>query len=943
MWYTPCVLWAVTLWLWVRAGWANPQRETLEYSIVEGLGAETRIGNIQHDAGIDLKYDRQVLSQLHYLFLTTKDPAKQYFIVLENNGALMTRIRIDRETLCEPRAPVCQVDFDIAIRPVPVDFLEVVSVRITIKDVNDNAPIFPKPSIVLAISENVMPGASFVIPAAHDPDSGSLGIQHYDFVSSNTLFELRKTNTSDGTVDLRLILREKLDRELQTSYNMRVIARDGGVPSKSGTLNINVTVTDANDNSPVFERASYDAQVEEDAAQGTAILRVHATDPDMGPSGKVVYGLAPDTKTEYGNLFAVDNRTGDVYLIGKLDYEVSQIYNLLVTATDMGPGAVPTHARVVIHVRDVNDHSPIIMVNALSNSGEVEIPENAEPGHFVAHISIEDEDGGRNGEVSCGISDDHYFAIQKIYKNEYKIITADSFNREQMALYRLLLECHDHGDYSRRSTVDMYVRVLDVNDNPPVFSQEIYIVNFQENNTRDARILTVNASDRDVGANGRMTFRIAEDARNKVSVDSATGVIRAIDVFDYEKMHSFRFAVTVEDNGEPAFTSTATVLLNLLDINDQQPVFQDSSYSFATLENEPAGTQLGSVFATDQDDTPFDQVQYSLRASQDSKDFTIDGSSGRLSTKTSLDREYKDRYTVYVVAGNPGYPRLTSVVPVTINVADVNDNAPLISYPTRQNYTLQISNRMPAGHLVTRVQAKDMDDGVNAALSYSLAKGNDRGLFEIDQDTGVITVASDLHQMDQQNFDLIIMTTDKGDPQRSANADLVIYVNSSVPFKDSHALKATSPFGTGVNNRTIVISLAAATVILILILILALVCIKRKQHRGKRDEYRYMCQVDLTQRRPPSAKDGPDSDNPDAEPMPRPMPLPPPPRQEPETLRKEVRFNVLPDGKSEDKEPSPTHWPGDMPQETQVPVRLIFTLKVLSIAYWEQYVTLMHR
>merc|ERR1712227_730966 len=119
---------------------------------------------------------------------------------------------------------------------------------------------------------------------------------------------------------------------------------------------------------------------------------------------------------QYGSLFAINNITGDVTLRGKLDYEVSPIVNLLVTATDLGPGAVPTHARIVLRVRDVNDHSPVIAINALSSSGQAEIPENAEPGHFVAHISVEDADGGRNGDVHCGLNDEH-FSIQKIYKN----------------------------------------------------------------------------------------------------------------------------------------------------------------------------------------------------------------------------------------------------------------------------------------------------------------------------------------------------------------------------------------------------------------------------------------------------------------------------------------------------------------------------------------------
>ena len=121
----------------------------------------------------------------------------------------------------------------------------------------------------------------------------------------------------DGFLDVRLQLRERLDRELRHEYRLRLIAFDGGHPARSDTINVTVRVLDANDNDPVFERQTYDVtMVETDAATGTStfgrtpITRVRATDPDLGDNGRVVYGFAPQTRALYGHLFVIDNRTG---------------------------------------------------------------------------------------------------------------------------------------------------------------------------------------------------------------------------------------------------------------------------------------------------------------------------------------------------------------------------------------------------------------------------------------------------------------------------------------------------------------------------------------------------------------------------------------------------------------------------------------------------------
>ncbi len=900
----------------------NGHRQTLEYTIVEEMQANTNIANLGRDAKLLDAYGSEVFSKLHYNFVRKGEKPQEFFRIDEARGILMSKRNIDRESLCEHKAPVCLVEFEVSIYPIPVHHLKIIGVKITILDLNDNAPEFPRSQIAFTISENVMPGASFVIPTARDPDSKPYGIQSYEFFSTTDRFSLKVINSTDGNVDLRLILDKKLDREVRDFYTMHVVTKDGGVPPKTGSIIVNVTVLDANDNSPTFDQTAYEIRIDEDSAPGTTILRVHATDSDEGPSGQVLYSLSADTGKDYSKLFAINNRTGAIYLIGEMDYEKHRIYTLLVTAIDQGPDAVPTHARVVVRVRDVNDHGPAITVNALTSSGQVELPENAEPGHFVAHISIEDNDGGRNGEVICNLNDDH-FVIQKIYRNEYKIITSRKFDREERGSFRILLDCQDQGDYPRRSTAEIIVIILDKNDNIPKFSLDTYVVNMRENNSVNTPILIVNATDRDSRENGRITYRISEDARGLVTIDPRSGVIRANVAFDYEKMHSFRFEVIAKDNGEPSNSATATVILTLKDINDETPIFSKRSYTYASLENQPAGVEIGSVTATDPDAEPYNVVRYSLDPmDEDSEAFRIDAQTGRITTKKVLDREHKPAYHLRVIAGNPGYPLLTSTVIVTVNVADVNDNAPMIMFPNKENNTIQAPFNAPVGYLVTRIEAKDADS--KGKLLYSIAKGNEDNMFKIDQLNGVIIINSNKAGLQQEMFNMLIMVKDDGRPQKSAVADLNIFVNKSVPYKDSKAMTHTSHFGTATQNQTIVISLAAATVFLIIILVTAIVLIKKKQNRGKREEYRYMCQVDLAAQRTASGKDSQDSDKEDAD-CPR-LPASGCNPEDDHNRKKEVRFTVedAPKG-SPQTLATPVSWRPDSNNKTpenntQVPV-----------------------
>ncbi len=830
----------------------NSQRIELEYTVVEELEPHTAVGNIRRGAHLEQKYGAEALKNVKYNFLRQDGLHSEYLSLQPDTGVLSTVSIIDREEICEDKAKKCELSFDVVVRPVPVNYLEIIGVKINILDLNDHEPEFPEDRITFSVSETVMPGVSFILPPAQDPDSGNYGIQRYDIISSSNKFGLSVTNTIDGMPDIRLVLLEPLDREQQAEYSLQVVARDGGAPPKYGSVTVLIDVVDANDNSPKFENSSYEVLVGEDLSTGSIIVQIHASDPDEGLNGHVIYSLSPDTLEHYGNLFGIHNETGEVWLRENLDFEKEAVYRLLVQAKDQGIDSVPTATRVVIHVRDINDHAPKVLVNALTPSGVVEVPEGTRPGHFVAHISVEDLDNGPNGETYCALRDKR-FQLQKIYHNEYKMITSNiAFDREKNATFRVSLTCMDRGKPPLQSTIQILGRVTDINDNGPVFSQDVYVVSLKENNTKNIVLTVLNVTDRDEGENSRLTYSLTNgDTKSLVSIDSASGVIRANAAFDYEKMHNFQFRVVAKDNGEPQRSATATVVLHLIDINDEPPIFYRDVYNFAILENQSPGSTVGTVAASDRDAAPYNEIIFSLQGEDGSErtPFVIERYSGKIMTRKSLDRERMPVYTLIVSAKNPGYPHLTSTARVIVKVSDINDNTPIIHFPNPTNNTMDLLCMKPGREAVIRIDARDPDAGRNSKLSFSITKGNDAGVFNIDPVTGAITVNNEILKTRQHSFYLHIVVTDHGEPPQSAVTSLHLVVNNTGPCPDGAAQRVTSViFSTG-KNKVILLSLAGATVFLVLILVSAILTLKHKDIRRTRKEYRYTCPVRFANRK----------------------------------------------------------------------------------------------
>ncbi len=632
----------------------------------------------------------------------------------------------------------------------------------------------------MTLSESTMPGSSFVIPTAIDPDGENYGKVHYELLPAMEKFELRMQNQVDGSVEPQLVLTGRLDREADTHCDMKVIAYDGGQPPKTGSIDVRVEVQDVNDNGPVFTSDTYEATVPEDLPIQSIILQVTAHDLDAGVDSAVSYELSEPTEAALGHLFALSSETGGISLQNSLDYEEATEYHLIVLARDEGPGSIPAEAEVIIKVLDVNDNSPQITVTMLDASGDAKITENAGPGTFVAHMSVFDADSGKNAEVSCSLTGDH-FALEEIYSGDYKIINLTPLDREIREKYNIQVTCKDNGDVPQFAMETLQVTVIDVNDNPPVFSQTIYIATVVENNLVGAFLLDVNATDSDTGANAEIRYFLDDQVTHLFDIDEKSGTIMGKVTLDYEETQHISFTVTAVDRGDPSLATSARVLIVVEDANDNLPTFSHESYAFSVAENQPYGNLVGVVNDIDRDSNPYNKFEFSLVPSASAEFFTIQPNTGEITTSMVLDREETPMYSLIIEAVDLADPQMSSTTTVSIYVMDTNDNAPVFVNPSSDNDTIYVSNLADIGYEVTRVSSIDKDMGINAAVTYGFYQGDRGGLFNIDSSTGSVSVAKSLRHIDDQLYQLVVIARDQGVPQMSAMANLNIVIKESVP------------------------------------------------------------------------------------------------------------------------------------------------------------------
>jgi len=403
------------------------------------------------------------------------------------------------------------------------------------------------------------------------------------------------------------------------------------------------------------------------------------------------------------------------------------------------------------------------------------------------------------------------------------------------------ISCRDGGVPSLTSTRAIIVRVVDDNDNTPQLASEVLTVDVHENNHVADVILAVNATDLDDGRNAALTYHLEpldtpQSFSDVVSIDVDSGVITTLTSFDFESRQTYSFLLTVSDGGLVSHSRVATVVLNILDDNDEVPTFIRTSYAFHVPENRAAGSTVGRIRATDADlSAQHRTVFYSLEG-HDSRAFRVAAQTGQLFSRVSLDREAQPVWRFRARASNDPLfdPRSPlNIVDVVVYVSDVNDNFPVVRRPRRINETFVVRELLPAGHVVTRVEATDADDGQNARLTYAVinggsadGRGGKRPLFVIDDANGDIMTSRDVRRDDTGRYTLLVAVSDSGLPRRLTTTQIIIIVNVTTHYLGGDL----TPPATSLEEETdytvvLIVGICCAAVLLKLIVVGA-VCVR---------------------------------------------------------------------------------------------------------------------
>ncbi|KAM5230037.1 protocadherin-23 [Hipposideros larvatus] len=805
-------------WLWAASG-SSAQVFNLSLSVDEGLPPDTLVGDIR--AGLPAAQQREEGG-----FFLSEDsddsPLLDDFHVHPDTGIIRTARRLDRE-LRDHYSFVAATLLGA-----------VVQVEIHVNDVNDHSPSFPRDSLQLDVSELSPPGTVFRLPGAHDPDAGLFSTQGYTLVQQSDLpegptgpfFQLRYGTPgsplsplpSSPLEPLDLVLLRRLDREEAAAHELLIEAWDGGRPRRTGHLRVELRVLDENDNPPVFEQGEYRAAVREDASPGAEVCRVRATDRDLGPNGHVRYSIrtrqtlgaesggGPQGDAAY---FTVEELSGVVRVQRPLDREVQAWHQLVVEARDGGAEPEVATVRVSIAVLDVNDNRPAIHLLFLTEGGAARVSEGARPGDYVARVSVSDADGDLEKEeeaareLGVGLGGGTISLSLEGAEGAFALIPGGSpgvfflcvegpLDRESRDMYDLRLVAVDAGSPPLSTEETLLLRIADLNDQQPLFSQEHYQASVSEAATPGTAVLWVSASDADEAGTGhaRLRYKLLHfpgrcspealrptaECGPSFAIDPESGLISTTRNLDREVQEAVELRVVAQDLGEPPLSATCLVSITVDDVNDNEPIFQRQVYNTTLVEHAPSGYCFLQVKASDADAGLYGLVEYSLydgfQSYKAPQAFQIDPHDGRICVSQDIDREQDPAtYDLLVKARDGG--GLSAQAFVRVEVEDVNDNEPVFNPST---YVTSISGQTQSGTEIINVFATDRDSGIYGTVAYELLPGDLASLFTIDSTTGTIYLTSTLSHLESTTLMLVVCAQDGGGLTSVINADVTIHI-----------------------------------------------------------------------------------------------------------------------------------------------------------------------
>ncbi|OPJ75325.1 protocadherin-23 isoform B [Patagioenas fasciata monilis] len=613
-----------------------------------------------------------------------------------------------------------------------------------------------------SVPENSAAGTSLLTVDAYERKFTGENIKYSILSDKESIFSIHSIT---GTIMVKEP--KSLDYEVKNKIHLSVLAENS---LNSALCEVTVVIQDVNDNVPKFEQSYYKASVWEGQSPKRDIIQVLATDLDAGLNGETEYSIVSGNEKA---AFLIDSARGILATTTVLDHEDTSSYRLVVQAADKGNPRLSATSIVKIQVLDVNDNAPVV-----HPLGEVDVPENAVPGFVVTQVSASDEDSrpalqfGFIYENSPGMT----FAIDQ---HTGVVTVVKPLDFEETAVYKLRIIVSDS---LHQTEAELTIHVVDINDNPPVFTQDLYQVSLPELISMDSTVLTVSAVDRDSERNGMVSYKILSPSEG-FAVDHKNGSVFTVGpVTHLERISIIQLLIEATDGGSPTLSAVASVEVHVEDANNYAPLFTRELYNLSVSEDASIGESILTFSAIDYDWTHENTyVEYTIIDGNAENLFSVEASVmesetsyklvGSLVLSSVLDREVAASHRLVLLASDRGTPSLNSTATVLITVLDVDDNPPVFSSP---EYHIHVKESVPVGSHITEVSATDCDAGTNAEITYAIVSGNDRGHFHLDGKTGSVDLMKKLDYEDTMKFSLIIQATDGGADVENVAFSLVL-------------------------------------------------------------------------------------------------------------------------------------------------------------------------
>lgn len=648
------------------------------------------------------------------------------------------------------------------------------NLTINVLDANDNFPLFPYPNnfTVTTIEEMEVPYALITITTS-DADSEINAISAYSIVpvTDGTLSKFTINQTSG-----EITVINRIDREVRDYYEFYVVVNNTASPFLSSQFLLRVYVTDINDNPPSINPISI--SVSESRVSPIILNSFQVTDADIGENGEILNVSISESTVFFVNM--TSSNLYSIYLIGNLDFEITQSYSLFILAYDNGTPPLHTNVSLLINVTNENDNTPMFTQSPYT----VSILENTTVSTVILTITANDADLGDPGRVNLTLSTSNSFQLDSIYIfSPASLTTISALDYETRASYTLTVTARDNAMASsqRINTTEIIITILDVNDNAPVIISptEGQMITVPESTSVAEFIFTVSAEDADqintLNSMISFSFSIGSNTSQYFQIDSATGRITLSTLLDFEveseRMHNI--TVIAADSGNPSLSSSVNFIILITDVNDNSPIFENSSITITVNENQQP--QEVQFTANDGDSGPAGDVVYSITPTNGcSVTATIQSNTGVVSFTSQFDYEQSTLCIFQITALDKGDPQRNSTALLTVYVSDVNDNAPIFANVIN---SYNISENISSGNFL-RVLASDADGtSPNNLISYSFANGFE--VFAINSSTGDISVIGQLDYEQTQRYMLEIIASDNGSPQMSSEIILTVNIEDA--------------------------------------------------------------------------------------------------------------------------------------------------------------------